>query len=511
MKNRNWIRALLLLAGIGLACGQGTAVSPQAAGREAAANMTWFTDDAFRLPLPDWQEVDSDDPNTLIAVAENGRALALARHELIPRLVARHLTDNLPDYGDFYDLALDDSAPGRAEINGRLGGDVVQQVRFIFVYCAGATYQLTGSAPEDDFASFEPLLDQVEADARCAERPQRAPHENGLVGLIINPPGDDYAFPNFRAAVFEARTAGVQATHTYLPWAEIEKTPGEYDWLIGDYLLDVLTLEGLRLSLVLDFIHTSVPGQTPPDLAGKSFADPVYVERAAAFSAAVAQRYGDQLDYLALGNEVNIYLADHPADLEPYLAAFMAMRTAVHAVRPDLPVGTTLAFHEAMSSGRYDLIDAFKTGDFLAYTYYPHTAGFRYDGDTNGFGAALDEMTAVSGDTPFMILENGWATAESLGGSEMKQDEYLRATFAALAENRDRFGRHLWFNLHDGTPEGCAEAALSFVPEGFDTAAAGESWGFFEDYLCTLGLKQNDGTPKQGWHTFQSEMAAYLD
>ncbi|MEJ2747689.1 MAG: hypothetical protein P8183_07235 [Anaerolineae bacterium] len=123
----------------------------------------------------------------------------------------------------------------------------------------------------------------------------------------------------------------------------------------------------------------------------------------------------------------------------------------------------------------------------------------------------LDEMTAVSGDTLFMIVENGWATAVSLGSSEEKQADYITATYAALAEHRTEFGRHLWYGMHDGTPERCAEAALSFVPEGFDTAAAGESWHFFEDYLCTLGLKNNDGTPKLGWQTFQTETDSYLN
>jgi hypothetical protein len=210
-----------------------------------------------------------------------------------------------------------------------------------------------------------------------------------------------------------------------------------------------------------------------------------------------------------LGNEVNIYLADHPEEVEPYLTAFMAMRSAVRAVKPDLPIGTTLAFHDAMENGRFDLIDTFKSGDFLAYTYYPHTTGFRYDGDTDGFGMVLEEMITVSGDSPFIIVENGWATADSLGGSEIKQDEYIRATYAALAQHRDSFGRHIWYNLHDGSPEGCAEAALSFVPLGFDTAVAGEALGFFEDYLCTLGLRYNDGRPKLGWQTFQSELVAF--
>lgn len=511
MKIKRWRGLLgffLFLVLAGLACGEETAVPPPTT---VSTTTQLFQDNDFQLTFPDWPTIESPDENTLTAVSQNGQTIALARHELTPRIVGRHLLTVLPDYGDFSDLVLDEQSAEKVVIDGRIGGAVEQQVRFIFTYCGGYTYQLTGSAPASIFNSFEPSFRQVASGAVCAHQPEMVPNQNGLVGLIINPTNDDYDFANWRTAVAAARAAGVQATHTYLPWSEIEKTLGEYDWFIGDYLLDVLTLEGLRLSLVIDFIHTSLPGQPPPDLAGKSFSDPVYVDRAAAFAAAVARRYGDQIDYLALGNEVNIYLADHPDDLEPYLAAFAAMRTAVHAVRPDLPVGTTLALHEAMADGRYDLIDAFKSGDFLAYTYYPHTAGFRYDSDTDGFGLVLAEMTAVSGDTPFIIVENGWATAASLGGSAAKQAEYIRATFAALAEHRVTFGRHLWYNLHDGTPDGCAAAALSFVPDGFDTAAAGETWGHFEDYLCTLGLKHNDGTAKQGWHVFQKEMKAYLN
>ncbi|MEJ2747688.1 MAG: hypothetical protein P8183_07230 [Anaerolineae bacterium] len=332
MKVRRWagfvgLGALLLLAG--LACGRTVATAVSTPSQAALTQIVQDRD--FQLTLPDWPSAAHPDENTLTAVSQNGQTIALARHELTPRIVGRYFLANLPDLGDFHDLELAESVD-QVVINGRIGGPIEQQVRFMFAYCGGYTYQLTGSAPAAAFDDFVPLLEQVAAGAVCAHQPQMAPDENGLVGLIINPAHGDYDFANWRTAVAEARAAGVQATHSYLSWSDIEKSPGQYDWSLADYLLDVMTLEGLRLSLVIDLIHTSVPGQTPPDLAGKSFADPAYVERAAALAAAVAQRYGDQLDYLALGNEVNIYLADHPEDVEPYLALLETMRTAVHEV-----------------------------------------------------------------------------------------------------------------------------------------------------------------------------------
>jgi exo-beta-1,3-glucanase (GH17 family) len=177
-------------------------------------------------------------------------------------------------------------------------------------------------------------------------------------------------------------------------------------------------LDGLRESLVIDFIHTSVPGDTPEDLTGLDFSNPEYRQRATAFAAAVAERYGDELDYLELGNEVNIYFNDHPEEVDPFLEFVRGAREAIHAVRPDLPVGTVVAFHELINNDQLDTLDNYKFGDFLAYTYYPHVPGFRYDGDPGVFAGVLDQMIERSGEMPFIIGENGWATAVSLGGAK---------------------------------------------------------------------------------------------
>jgi hypothetical protein len=50
---------------------------------------------------------------------------------------------------------------------------------------------------------------------------------------------------------------------------------------------------------------------------------------------------------------------------------------------------------------------------------------------------------------------------------------------------------------------------LSFLPPGTDPESLGDTWGSFVDYLCTLGLKHDDGTPKLGWEVFKEELAKY--
>lgn len=510
-----WLYLMLVL--LGVACGQPsqtvdsaqvsvgeTAVSPT-----PASSITPFTDYSFHISLPNWPPVESTDENTLIGVSQAGQGVAVARFASVPRTVGPFIADILPQHGSFQNIETHLERPSWVWLAMDIAADIPQQVQMHFVYCDGFTYQLTGSAPTAQFDAFLPQFEQILATMQCDSQPEAAVNAPGLVGLNINPVQDDYSFTSYRQAVVAARQAGVQASHVIFSWGDVETAPGEYDWTIPDLLLDTPTLEGIRLSLALSFIHTSLPAPRPDDLAGLPFDDPVLMERAAAFVTAVVQRYGDQIDYLAFGNEVNIYLADHPEQVEPFLTLFAALETAAAATAPNLPTGTTLAFHTAVQQNRFDLIALFQDNDFLAYTYYPFGEGFRYDGDPAVFASTFEQMTAVSGHTPFLIVENGWATSPVLHSDEAKQAAYLQAVFQTLTEQRGNFLRHIWYNFHDGQAEECTQAALSFVEPELDTTQFGEAWTQFEAYLCTLGLRHNDGTPKLGWLVFEAEMERF--
>lgn len=107
--------------------------------------------------------------------------------------------------------------------------------------------------------------------------------------------------------------------------------------------------------------------------------------------------------------------------------------------------------------------------------------------------------TFVAG--PFHIPLRGWSDKGAVD-----ENTLITVTKDGEAVN---IAQHIWYNLHDGQPDNCPTAALSFSPPDFDPAAAGEFWGFFEDYLCSLGLRYNDGLPKEGWGCFIESLAAY--
>ena len=250
-----------------------------------------------------------DDENTLVGVSQAGHVVAVARFESVPRIVGPFLADVLPQHGPFQNIVRHIEAPNQVWLEMTIASEVPQQAQMHFVYCDGFTYQITGSAASIQFDTFLPRFEQILADVQCDYQPEMAANAPGLVGLSIYPAQDNFNFASYREAIVMAQEVGVQASHMSLSWADVEKFPGEYDWTIPDLLLDTLSLEGIRLSLVLNFIHTSVIGFRPDDLADRPFDDPVLIERAIEFITAVINRYGDQIDYLAFGNEVNIYLA----------------------------------------------------------------------------------------------------------------------------------------------------------------------------------------------------------
>ena len=511
MNRIGWL-SLTILLGMGLACSGGAvdprpSPSPTAVGT-ADISAEPFTDQHFHITLPDWPIGSMTDEATLASVTQAGQTVALARHEAVPRMLGEHLANILPGNGPFSNIQLDVTRPDQVVLTADVGGEIPQQIIFHLRYCDGFTYQITGGGPISTSAELNSTVRSVVNSAVCTNTPQRPPNQAGLVGLVISPANEDFSYANWRTAIIQAREVGVQASHTYLRWGDIESEPGIYDWTFTDYLIDSLWLEGLRLSAVIDFIHTSLPGSRPSDLIGLPFDDPFLQERATTFALAVANRYSSQIDYLALGNEANIYLGMAPEAVEPYHQFWQGMKTVLMSVFPNLPIGVTLAFHEAQQSGRFDLIETFKESDFLAYTYYPHTNLFRYDEHTpQNFSAVVAEMTAVSGNTPYIIVENGWATADLLGGSEQLQANYVQATFEALTIHQANIGRHIWYGHHDG--QACQEAALSFVEPGFDVNSAGEAWPAFEAYLCSLGLRRVDGSPKIGWSRFEEEISRY--
>lgn len=139
-------------------------------------------------------------------------------------------------------------------------------------------------------------------------------------------------------------------------WAEIEPTPGAFDFSLYDPLIKaVQKYPSLRLVAVLD----SAPDWARrPEASDRLFAPPQSMAAFARFGAEVAKRYGAVIDHYQVWDEPN--LNTHWGGLDPRPADYAAMLKAVYpALKANDPeaVVITAGFAPTVESGPRNLSD----------------------------------------------------------------------------------------------------------------------------------------------------------
>lgn len=264
-----------------------------------------------------------------------------------------------------------------------------------------------------------------------------------------------------------------------IEWARIEPTAGNYDIRQLDHYRDMLRVcRSHGLHTVVTLHHFTSPAWLA---ARGGFEDPATVAAFTAYAEAVVRHCGDLIDTLCTFNEANLsfsdfipatalapmldaakqasgspayrsYLFDDSARSKPIVrACHVAARRAIKAIRPNLPVGLTLAMSDiqdapgapgagiAERSKRYDVwLELARGDDFVGVQNYtrerfdtkgsiPPPAGtVRTQLDQEYYPAGLAgavRYAASVARTPILVTENGIGT----------QDDALRARYITEA------------------------------------------------------------------------------
>jgi len=469
-----------------------------------------FTKGAFEVDLPAWDATDPSDEGVIYAVSNGTATFWIKSWPFIPRMVSENMrlwTDENPQAN----LVSESSTPEetRLEMTIKEGANLIR-LHNLLLYCDAVTYEVTTVIPDKVSEQYLAIADQALDSAHCEKSHRPEVQSSGVLGMVVMPQaneGGEFNLGDYQQALSLARSNGVQLSHYYVQWGEIEKSPGVYDWTVPDYVFEATYLEDLQLSVVVNVIHTSVIGRVPPDLEGVPFDDPAFATRLSQFLATFADRYAGRLNYLSIGNEVNIYFGIHRDEIEAYAAVFDQARAAIHQHQPDLPVGMVFAYHDAERQGTLDVVQTLNRGDFIAFTLYLYNEGFRFTRPTSLIGEYLDKMLDLAGETPMAVVEIGWSTADSLEGTEADQAEYVHQVFSGLKDRKEDIRFISWFILHDTHREGCYDQALTFFEPGLEPDPA--SMDTFVTFLCHFGLRHADGTPKQAWDVWVQEVQEY--
>ena len=493
---------LLLISG----CAGNLEATPQPEPTQPNISFEFFQDGYFVAVLPGWEEAMEVDPESIYMVQQAGQFVAINRYRNLPKLFSSQFKTYIEEDPDAY-LVTEGELEGKPyfEFTTRDNNQTLR-VQAVLTYCQGYTYTLiTGGR---DTVENAELFQQVLASGKCQD-PFTVPNlKVGKIGLMANPAEGDL-WTGYYPALRLAKENGVQVLHSYLSWGEVEPAEGEREWEWQDALMGFRVEEGFEISLVVNLIHTSLRGPIPEDLAAKDFDDPEFIARFTDFILEVLDRY--PIQYLCIGNEVNDYFINHRDEIPAYRSFFLAVKDRISQEHPEVKVGMTFAYHDAVSTNALDIVEELNIGDFLPLTLYLYSQSFVFDREPAELEPIMDQVFDLAGEKPVALVEIGWNTSESLSGTQQDQEKFVREAFRLLTLKHDRIEFLSWFNLHDGDPEDAYQSALSFLPSESLLAQDEAFLKIFVDYLNYLGLREYDGTPKLGWFAFVDEAERYLD
>jgi hypothetical protein len=234
--------------------------------------------------------------------------------------------------------------------------------------------------------------------------------------------------------------------------------------------------------------------ELPDDLAGLPFDSPVVRAR---FHQLIDRLRpileNSALRYLSIGNEVDVYLAAHPAEWAAYRVFYEDAVDYVHQKLPALQVGVTVTSDGALTDHPAEVATLTRHSDAVILTYYPLNASFRVRAPSAA-RSDIARMVTLGNGRPVVLQEVGYPSAVEVGSSEQAQAEFVDTVFAAWADAGSAITFLNFYMLHDFSLADCSGWA-SYYGVGTDPTAVA--------FLCSLGLRQRDGTPKLAWTAFQ--------
>ena len=293
----------------------------------------------------------------------------------------------------------------------------------------------------------------------------------------------------------DLKAAGLRLQYVSVKWSELEPDKGRLDLKKIDDAVRGLGGLGFDQAITIQTLDTN-NRTLPADLMDKPFDSPEMRSRWEALLRAVAPRLTPRVRWVMLGNEVEVYLASHGAELEPYAGFVERGRARLRELKPALPVGVTCTFGGARA--RPDHFRRLnRDTDFVSLTYYPLKPDFSVQ-PVSVVPADVAKMVEMAGGKPLLIQEAGYPADPLLGSSEDAQSAFVDALFNAVTSHPGRIAAVNYFLLVDFNDQ-LVETFLKYyrVPNAK-----------FRAYLATIGLRKQDGTPRKAYGTFMARLKA---
>jgi len=216
--------------------------------------------------------------------------------------------------------------------------------------------------------------------------------------------------------------------------------------------------------------------------------------------------FASNVDYISLGNEVDVYFSSHPSELDSY-ARFLTMAVAtLRSAGVRVPIGITVTeggLVPAVSATARIALDH-PDLDFIGVTYYPMEDGFQFR-DPATADLDVDAVMNATGSAQVLWQEIGYSSAAANSGSDARQADFVGRTIERISRYHDRVpGVNVNWSC-DLPKSECENLATNL----YQTPPGTPGRGAFVGFLCSLGLQSptNPITTRPAWNVFLDAIA----
>lgn len=254
---------------------------------------------------------------------------------------------------------------------------------------------------------------------------------------------------------------------------------------------------GLDVMLTIPTIDTA-KRTIPADLEHLEMDNPTMVQRfAAVLEAVLTEEVRESLDYLAVGNEVDLYLSGHPEEAQPFAVFAHNAYTTARQLGFTGQSCVAITHFGLLNNPEGAISNLTCDCDFLPITYYPQVGGFRF-AHPSVVDADIAAIVAAAGNLPVVFQEVGYPSSPANNGSHERQRLFLENVLKAVTDHGAAI-KAVNVDWYCDAPR--AELAL-LAAELYDMTPEHPDFEAFMGFIGSLGLRDEDGTEKPAYSTF---------
>jgi hypothetical protein len=314
-----------------------------------------------------------------------------------------------------------------------------------------------------------------------------------LYGAFVVPKISEAADPLLDHAYQAIGAEGNRIAHLSISWAETERGANIWNWTTFDRHVEQARRKGLRLSVVVEFVHGGegeAPGWRWPVFP--DWDDPNLRTGLALFLRELSTRADGTIGYLWLGEGPDRAAAQSPGNDAQILAFYAAIADSARAAFPNAWIGTVVSPRLLAADDKESLVrDLLPSLDLIGLSVATEASNGALPAPQVAVESMAQAVAAWEGGR-LAVLDAGYPSGTALGSSEALQAEFATRAGEWLHDRPENLELFCLGAISDPSAELAGSLARRRFPNDADEREADSvRW-------ISAALLRLDGTPKIG-------------